>query len=250
MRLLIGRYLQNLLSLGETPLLDGTEVLQTATGQVTATFTHAPLTWQDQTADDLSVSNSIQMFSANSVALLVRYPLDVLVSSYMQLRFQVPETHRFAGSIEEFVKHPVFGIDKLLRFHQIWDGPEAKRLSPTVLRYEDLIVDPTRCRTLIGLLGFPFEDSILHEAANYTSFSKMKAMQAGNAVPRYKSSGLPIFGPVNVEEPRSHHVRRGGSGHYRSELPPALSAALEERISREMPSAFGYDEPPAPKDAA
>jgi len=249
LRLLLGRYAQLIYQMKDLPLFDGSEIIGRSSERFKLEFTHAPLTWQTQSASDLTFENTILPFEDQLVVLLVRYPIDVLVSSYMQQRYRTSGIDQYTGTLEEFIYDEVFGIQKLFKFHELWVGVDQSKL-PFLIRYEDLLVKPREeVERLLRFVGLPCDQARLIEAIEYASFESMKAMQANGKVPRYKSSGFSIFGDVKLDDPRSYHVRRGGSGHYRENLPAEFIAALETQIAHKMPAICGYATPPVAREA-
>ena len=90
LRMMLGHYVRALHGLAEMPLFEPSDLAPLADAGVAARgeFTHWPLTWQDQTSGHLGVENVIEPFRDINVILLVRDPLDTMVSLYMQMRFQ------------------------------------------------------------------------------------------------------------------------------------------------------------------
>src|SRR3546814_18013273 len=74
-------------------------------------FTHAPLTWATQRADDLDYDSVIAPFAGRRVVFLTRHPLDTLVSGFMQAKFKVAAS--YPGELKEFIADPIYGLDKI-----------------------------------------------------------------------------------------------------------------------------------------
>jgi hypothetical protein len=248
LRITLGRYLAERYRLETVPLMDAPEfpLLSKAGCRAIGEFTHRPLEWTSQTARDLSFANVVEPFTARPVLLLTRYPLDAVVSFYMQERYRDPST-AFDGSIADFLEHPVFGLDKVIRFHQVWD--EGRRHATVHLwRYEDAIADAAKqFERVLSFLGEPVEQRSVAAAVKAASFENLRALEVSGQQPRYKSSDLPIFAVGDPSNENALHNRRGLAGGYRDEIPAALIPALEERIARDMPAWFGYQNPPSPK---
>lgn len=241
LRFMLGRYLALAYGLAETPLLDRGDLpaLAAAGCRARGEFTHVPLEWQTQTANDLTRSNVVEPFAGTSVVLLVRHPLDTLVSFYMQDRFR-----RGGGGPEdlaEFVVDPIFGLDKYLRFYQLWDSAFDTLRHVCLWRYEDARRAPRESLiALLNYLGEPVVDVHLDAAVAAADFNSMQALERSGTPPVYKSSGFSIFATGDAANPDALHVRKGKVGGYRDELPAALVATLEARVAREMPTRFGY----------
>lgn len=248
LRMLLGRYAQTLHGLPEMPLFDlddrGHPGLRGYPGPFFR-FTHEPLEWRTQTAADLRHENVVAPFAGRRVVLLTRYPIDVLVSLFMQQKY-TRNPHRYEGELEQLVDDPVYGLEKFLRFHALWDAGAGETADFRLARYEDLRRDPEReAGAIAGFLGFAIDEKALREAVEFAAFDRMKSMQASGQVPTYPSSGLGVFGPIDPTEPRSNRVRSGTVGGYRAELRPETCARLERRIREALPARYGYADPPA-----
>jgi alcohol sulfotransferase len=246
-RFLVGRYFERVCGLPEPPLFDSYDGLgrcQRACQGPGMHFTHAPLEWSSQTATDLSPRNVLDPFRRSAVVLIVRYPLDVLVSSYMQQRHRTDEG--YDAGLEAFMEDPVFGLDKLLRFHQIWATARERPRPIRLLRYEDLHADaPDTIRGVLSFVGVEPDEAAVAEAVERSSFSSMRRLELSGAPPRYRSSGLEVFATGDPHQPDALHVRKGTVGGYRDELDDETAATLEARVAEGMPAWYGYSTPPS-----
>jgi hypothetical protein len=243
LRITLGRYLYVRYQLPEMPLMDPAEfpILSKAGCHAIGDFTHHPLEWTKQTADDLTLDSVVRHFQDDRVLLLVRNPLDTLVSFYMQERYRNAQDP-FTGSLVEFIEHPVLGLEKLLKFYQVWQEGAEKVAGFSFWRYEDARLDPAGCfGRFLEFLGEEVDPSALDDAVEFASFENLKALEtSGQKDIVYKSSGLYVFGSTSNDNPNALHVRKGKIAGYRDELPPALVAELEQRVKAEMPALFGY----------
>ena len=247
LRLTLGYYLQLRYQLKDLPLMDsGDSQPLLATGaSAVGEFTHAPLEWDAQQASDLTEDNVIGPFAGRRVLFLTRYPLDTLVSLFMQQRHRTQHAP-FTGSIADFVADPVFGIEKLLRFHQLWARGAAATAGFHLWRYEDALANPRASfEAVLRFLGEPVDEAAVTHAVERSSFENVRALETSGKQPVYKSSNLAIFATGDPSNPNALHTRKGRAGGYRDELPRDLSEALERRISAEMPAMFQYSVPPA-----
>jgi hypothetical protein len=247
LRYMLGSYAAVAYGLPAVPLFDEFDRWGRAVragGFPGVTFTHAPLTWASQTADDLDRDLVVAPFEGSDVVLLVRYPLDVLVSAWHQERTRARPPYE--GSLQAFLRDPVFGIEKLLRFYGIWAEAASAGFPVTVVRYEDLQTDAGReLRRVLDVLGIEVDAAAAEAAVDRASFESMRALERSGRAPRYSSSGLGIFGPSRDDDPDAYHVRRGRAGGYRDELDPTEARGLEDEISAGLPAAYAYTTPPA-----
>jgi hypothetical protein len=238
-RFLVGRYIQLHCGTDEMPLFDSVDKRgrgeQCCIGPAIR-FTHDPLTWETQRAADLTPANTVKPFRRHRVALLVRYPLDILVSSWHQA---VRRDRSFDGDLESFIDDPVHGLDKLLRFYDLWRGRSVKRFC--VVRYEDLRADTVGGLThLLGFLGIEPALEFVNRAVADSSFDAMRRMEEDGRGPRFASSGLDVFATGDPSDPNAFHMRRGKIGGYRDELGPRACARFEKVVAREMSELYGY----------
>lgn len=247
-RVLLGKYVQLMRGGRTMPLFDGTpyEAVPGAQAIPSIRFTHEPLVWEDQRPEHLTIANTIAPFASTKVVLLIRNPLDALVSSYMQFRHQ---TDRALGDLPEFIADPVLGIEKLIAFYQLWAENRGQVGAFLLLRYEDMRQDTMRELTrLLAFLDIPLQRSIATEAITFSSFEQMKAMQTSPDAPVYPSSGFKIFGNVDPSNPDSMFVRQGLVGGYRQLLPASVCEALEAMLDRRLDPFFGYSMRPQAGD--
>lgn len=249
-RFLLGRYLERVCDLDEIPLFDGYDRwgrCQRACVGPGMYFTHQPLEWDGQTAADLSHDNVVAPFRRRRVVLITRYPLDALVSLWMQQRHRTAEGYE--AGLAAFVDDPVFGLEKLMRFHQLWaaerDRPEGLHL----VRYEDLRSDAAGgLVSMLRFLGIEVDAVAVPDAVEQSSFESMRSLELSGAAPPYRSSGLGVFGTGDGSSPDTLHVRKGTVGGYRELLSPTEAGTLEARVAAEFPGWYGYGSPPREDD--
>jgi hypothetical protein len=242
-RVLLGKYVQLITGSASLPLFDGA-LYDPLVAQITPRikFTHQPLLWDRQRAADLNPGNTIAPFGRAKVILIVRYPLDALLSSHAQWTNQLGAT---MDDLQSFLVDPIHGIEKLLKFHQLWAKHRTEVREFLSVRYEGMLQSaPAEMRRLLTFVGLPVDEALLAQAVAFASFDSMRKMQISPDVPVYPTSGLPIFGSIDVSNPATFLVRRGVAGGYRDFLSPAQYEPLEELIAREMDPIFGYQRPP------
>jgi len=243
-RILLGRYVQLLYGLEETPLFDEVEQHRLRKGGYVGPagcFTHEPLEWRSQTAQDLTIEAVVApMQRADRTVLLVRHPLDTIVSSYMHSRYKDPISP-FEGDIAEFVDHPVMGLEKLFSFYRLWEPVLSDPRRLLIWRYEDAAFSPVaQLARLVAFLGLPGERVKLEQSVAFASFDELRAREAQGRDFIYESTGFRAFGPGSRDDPNAFHVRRGVVGGYRDELPQDLIPVLEQRVREGMPTIYGY----------
>jgi len=243
-RVMLGHYVKRLYSLERLPVFDVAEMsdlVRDGYAGPVGELTHQPLVWRGQTAADLNHENTIAPFVHDRVVFLTRHPLDTLVSNFMHCKYNVPEHNRYPGELSDFVVDPVYGLDKFIRFHQLWAEHHRDVREFLLWRYEDLRAEPQRqLETLLNFLQTRVDAPAIAAAVEAASFENMREMEASGNRPVYQSSGFSMFGRGPKDTPNAFHVRKGKIGGYRGELPADLIAPLEARIQTELPRFFGY----------
>lgn len=241
-RFLIGHYLQLLCSSEKMPLFDSYDRFgrcERACVGPAMQFTHMPLTWNEQTATDLTFNSAVQPFVKKKVLLIVRHPLDALVSHWFQFRYQIGN---YDGDLIDFLEHPVYGLEKCFRFYNLWAERKDAVAGIMPLRYEDLRVDTARhFKVLLEFLGVKPDEQLINQAIEYASFKNMRKIEKSGQVPRYRSSGLKVFATGDVKNPDSYHVRKGKVGGYKEYLSTEMIAHYEARVVTEMGPWYGYN---------
>jgi hypothetical protein len=246
LRFMIGRYVQKLGDLPELPLLEleanAPRLLSQAVGPSAAGyFTHAPLVWTEQTADDLTRDSICGPFRSQKVILLIRHPLDVVVSHYMHNQFKNAGPDKFAGTLCDFIEDPVFGLRKLLRFYELWRELRGEVPDLLLWRYEDARKDPLNSLyQIIRFLDLPMDSTAAEEAVRFSSFENMKQMESSGPRMSYKSSGFVLFGAGDRSNPNAYHVRSGKVGGYQTMFSPEHLERYERIIGEQLSEFYGY----------
>ena len=170
-------------------------------------------------------------YRKNRVILLVRDPRDVVVSYYYQVTKRSDIPLKF-HSISEFVRHKHYGIERIVRFYQIWSRNLWVPKNLLIIRYEDLLTDGPA--TLTKILNFidvkNFDPAIVNQVYEESQADKMRKLEIQGKV-----EGMRVFGT----ERNSLKVRRAQSGSYKDELSEDDIQYCNE-LMRKLPSVYGY----------
>ncbi|MDJ0579821.1 sulfotransferase domain-containing protein [Crocosphaera sp.] len=90
-------------------------------------------------AEKLFIYGGRLKYLNNRVILLVRDPRDVVVSHYYQITKRVKNCSIQINSLTEFVRHPLYGFERIIRFYQIWNRYRWIHKHLLLIRYEDLV---------------------------------------------------------------------------------------------------------------
>ena len=239
---MLGRYVQLVCDLPELPLFDATDRLgrcERFCAGPAMQFTHRPLLWSNQRSADLNYGNVIRPFQNKRVVLLIRHPLDALVSLWMQRKHRTKE--HYDGSLNEFLSDPIWGIEKLFRFYSLWFDYRDSTKDFLLIRYEDMRKDPNPVFSrLLQFVNIPVIEKNVRQAIEDADFETMKKIEMSGSDLKYRSSGYSIFASGDKSNPDALHVRRGEVGGFVNYLVSQDVERFAIQIERHLPAFFGY----------
>jgi sulfotransferase family protein len=242
LRYMLGRYTQLVCGLPELPLFDATDRLgrceRFCVGPAMQ-FTHRPLLWGNQKASDLDFGNVIHPFESKRIVLIIRHPLDTMVSHWMQRKHRMNKPYE--KSLIEFIDDPVWGIEKFFDFYSLWFNYRDKPNGFLLIRYEDMRADPAPVFTnLLKFLGISMQEKYVQQAVQDADFDVMKKIEVFGHGPKYRWSGKSIFASGDISNPDALHVRRGEVGGFVNYLETSATERLVADIEKKLPVFFGY----------
>ncbi|MBC7976157.1 MAG: sulfotransferase domain-containing protein [Myxococcales bacterium] len=190
-----------------------------------------------------TIEGGKQRFRDKTVVFLVRDPRDVVVSMFFEASRR---TDRFAGTIGEFIRQDVGGLDAILDYYNVW--AEAARVPRTfhLVRYEDLHRAPGP--VLAGVLAamqLPVSPAAIDAAIGFSKFDNMRKLETENAF------GSDRLRPANAGDAESFKTRKGKIGGYREYLTAADLAYVHARIAARLSPAYpAYQHADAPEARA
>jgi hypothetical protein len=179
-------------------------------------------------------------YRSRDVVFLARDPRDVVVSSYYQHTRRAPHFGEpgFEGKMSVFIRHPVFGIETVVEFMNIWAANRNVPRRFHLVRYEDMSKDPSR--ELMNVLRFAGieqpEPSAVRQAVEAGRFEQMQALE------RSDSLDTDRLRPTDEADSDSFKARRGIVGVYEDELAPKDREFVDQAIVR-LDRFFGYGSP-------
>ena len=180
------------------------------------------------------------------ILLVARDPRDTIVSLFFHLK---KRSGTFAGELPDILRHPVFGIERVVSVMNRWllEWSGTSRLH--VLRYEDARRDPVA--TFAEALRFlrptlALDLAAMSRAVEISSFENMRRLEAGTAggtgtelVQALNQSKKNSLRPANVADPDSYKVRRGKVGGYTDYLGETDIRYLD-RVLEKLDPRYGY----------
>ena len=240
-RFLVGRYFQLECSSEKLFLFDGMDRFwrcEKACIGPAIHFTHAPLEWDKQTANDLDLDLVVKPFRNKKVVLLVRHPLDTLVSFWFDLKHKGAKS--YLGDLRTLLENETLGLQKHTRFSNIWAGVRHEVKDIMLLRYEDLLSDTKNgFVSVMRFLGVEPEQLVANDAIDYCSFNNMQELERQKKDFYYKS-GLRVLPTGNSGDRNSFHVRRGKVEGFKDLLSVKECEDYENVISKTLDEWYGY----------
>ena len=186
------------------------------------------------------MENNKQVYKNNRIMFLVRDPRDVMVSQYFQYTLRNDKEKAndadFNGSLSDFIRHPIGGIESLVKFYNIWAKNRNRVKAFLLIRYEDLHQNPesilTNILNFVGLNGVSRE--IICQAIEACSFENMREQElkgsSGNA--RLKSEAS--------EDQNALKTREGKVGGYVNYLSADDIAFVEDVINTRLDDFYSF----------
>lgn len=180
---------------------------------------------------ELQLYGGRRRYARSRVALLVRDPRDVVVSLYHQL------TRRMDGALElvslsQFVRDPLYGFDRVLRFYDIWYHHRHTPRGFYLLRYEDLLeAGGSRLAELTKFFGIPAAAVDVEEVYSGSRAEQMRSLERGGRV-----RGMRLAGG----ERDTLKVRKAQAGTYLEEMSPEDIAFCNQRMGV-FARRYGYE---------
>lgn len=230
LRVMIGRVFVHHYGLSEDQIFDE-KTMALAAGLPPIDFSHDETSNSEGRHMD-ELTRKKNSYAGKHVLLLVRDPRDVVVSCFFQA---TRRKSRYEGDIHEFIRSETHGINKIIRYFQIWEANQSLPASFTLLKYEDMHNDSqTSLRSALNFMGAEdVPDELIQEAIEFSSFEKMKEMERSNSLKNKK------LRPGDKNDPESFKVRKGKIGGYEEYLDDDDIAYCCEAL-REMNCPFGY----------
>ena len=170
-------------------------------------------------------------YGKSRVILLVRDPRDVVVSHYFQVTKR-SEKPLDLPSMNAFIRHKYYGVERIVRFYQIWNRNSWIPQQLLIVRYEDLLENGIA--TLNKILNFidvqNVDSAVLKQVYEESQADKMRQLEMQGKV-----EGMRNFGPSK----NALKVRRAKIGSYKDELSND-DIRYCNRIMKNLSRAYGY----------
>jgi hypothetical protein len=199
-RLMVGYYLTRVVGCDPRKALDLPMLCERA-GVKQLAYTHNGSAYAHRLPASSKLMASPQEWTERDVLVLVRKPVDILLSGYHQVRYR---HRRFEGTLSDFVRGVNTGIVKLLVAFNRWSDSRHLAASFDVASYEQMQRDPGEAlRRALHFVGLrEINQSIIQDAIDFTTPEYMR---------RYEDEGY--FDTFKMRQtttdPRGRKVRTG-----------------------------------------
>ncbi len=165
------------------------------------------------------------------LVILARDPRDVVISSYFH---KTERSHKTDCSLEEYLRHPRWGIETLVTILNRWRRRFATHPHCHWLSYERLRADPQpEMERLVSAIDGVVDREALVIAIEEARFERMQAAEAAGAHTDMR------LRPGDSAKLDSFKVRRGKVGGYRDYLGPESIAFADQAVGR-LDRFYGY----------
>ena len=155
-------------------------------------------------AADLSTDKSD--YAGKRVLLMTRDPRDVLVSAHLHA---TKRKGNFGGTLSEYIRDPRYGIEKVIRFNDIWFTSHNACERFMTITYESLLDNPEYClRAICTFLLVPHRPLDIELAVRDATIEKLREAEKTG----YFEQG--VGKPKHPEDVDTYYHRKGGSGGY------------------------------------
>jgi Sulfotransferase domain len=233
LRVLIGRALQQHYSANEEIIMKTSVICELDSRIPILSVSHDDFA-QNKTPEEISSNKN--KYKNKSVIFLVRDPRDVIVSLYFHKSFRRGESKRYNGSISQFIRLKMGGMESMIKFYNVWAENHLLPEKFLLVRYEDMIQDSKKeLERVFNFMGINWlSGETLNNAVQYGSFDNLQSIEASN---KLSTTSLQTN---NVDNHESFKVRKGKVGGYKDYLSAEDIDYIEELISKQLSDYFSF----------
>lgn len=188
-------------------------------------FTHLEAGLRNNYRYDQLVANPLWC-AGRPTLLLLRHPLDTLVSSFFQATKRLGI---YQGTLAEFAREPRFGVEKIVAWNLLWAGRSARHRRFRVVEYEALHADARAVLAAAArFFGAEPSDAALTAALEAGRIDKMREKESRG---EYQDYGKKLM-PGDLSDPDSFKVRRGVVRGFTDYLDAGDIAFCEQVLER------------------
>ncbi len=171
-------------------------------------------------------------WSKRRIVFLFRDPRDTAVSSYFQASKRLKEGRRFRGSLDEFIRDPRFGIEKIARFNLLWleSAPLFRDFMSVSYRGLQSDTQGELSRIVEFITGAQADESRVRRAVEDGAFDNMRRLELALGPAKDRRSRLGGGDTSDSESLKARRGKVGGWSDYFSAEDSAYADAVLERL--------------------
>lgn len=180
---------------------------------------------------------SIVPFECKPMVVLIRDAKDTLTSYYFHQAFRT-RINRFTGSVDEFVRSSVYGIEKFTSYYNLLAEIRLASKVPTLItRYEDLWRQPkaTLRRNLEFMSIKNVPEDLLDRAIESCTIDNMRRLERAAS---QETALVPGLFKSHNDRPEALKVRKGGIGNWRDCLSEELAVEIDRYLAKNLNPLF------------
>jgi hypothetical protein len=222
-RFLFGNYVTRTLELPIRGALKTGKLTGGRTGSLTR-YNHNAANCIDAIPSHHPIVATPELWAGRKVIFIVRDPRDVIVSCWFHSHFR---EESYSGTIQEFIRSPYSGIEKILVAHNRWWANRNLASEFIVISYEQMSKDlGTVLRDTLRFMGtWPIDDRRISASVDAAGFENMRNIESEGMIAHH-SLKLPSL------DPRARKIREGKVGGFRNHLSDQDVAYIERSIER------------------
>jgi hypothetical protein len=147
-----------------------------------------------------------EKFAGRIVLVLTRDPRDIAVSAHLHA---TKRKGNFQGTLSDYIRDPRYGIEKIVRFYEIWKLNKRVPASYLEIDYEDLVSNTAgTLKIVLDFLGIDWTPESIHAAVRDGHIDSLREKEAAG----FFKEG--IGKPKRPEDLDSYYHRKGGVGGF------------------------------------
>jgi Sulfotransferase domain len=222
-RFLFGNYITRTLELPITKAQKTAKLTNRVPGGLTR-YNHNAANCIDAIPSEHPIVATPELWTGRKVIFIVRDPRDIIVSCWFHCHYR---ERSYSGTIQEFIRSPYSGIEKILVAHNRWWANRHLASEFVITSYEQMSkdLDGVLRDTLRFMGNWPIDDTRVAESARAASFENMRGIESEGVIQHHSLR-------LTSLDPRARKIREGKVGGFRNHLTDQDIAYIESCIER------------------
>lgn len=174
-------------------------------------------------------------FRYKKIVFLIREPKDVMVSLYFQAtkRMGVFED---GSSISDFIRHPCFGIEKMIAFLNIWDFLFKRGIVKDyiIISYESMHKNCfEQMERMFRFLDIKIDEDKLRKVIDKNTFERLQKKEIENTI-NSEGKRYGYLKAKDLNDPESFKLRKGAIRGYKMYLNDEDIAYINGKVNSDL----------------